>query len=32
MVSIRVIDKDDAVALAIGEAEFELDAMMPVTS
>jgi fumarate hydratase class II len=32
MVSIRVIGEDDAVALASGEAEFELDAMMPVTS
>jgi hypothetical protein len=30
MVSIRVIGEDDAVALASGEAEFELDAMMPV--
>ena len=32
MVSIRVIGEDDAVALVSGEAEFELDAMMPVTS
>jgi hypothetical protein len=31
MVSIRVIGEDDAVALASGKAEFELDAM-PVTS
>ena len=32
MVSIRVIGEDDAIVLASGEAEFELDAMMPVTS